>query len=201
MTDGARAPSFPQPDTTVTIDKYQFVKGMDVENGFRLTVPFGGALIMKSVSLSQVVRSHDYFRFICPLQSWRQFLSLAATLCVGLTCIAVLFMAIDPGAPVAYIIVPILLGGLAPVFAALPGKFEVVTRFHAQYFLKTLDQSIVSMGYSAQLPAAGHTRRYSRSTSLFDWKEHAIVVTVGEHAITIDGPIFTLRMLQRKLID
>ena len=156
---------------------------------------------MKSVSLSQVVRSHNGFRFFCPLQSWRQFLSLAVTLSVGLTCIALLFMAIDPTAPMAYIIVPILLGGLAPVFAALPGQFEVATRFHAQYFLKTLDQTIVSMGYSAQLPATGRTHRYSRSTSLFNWKEHAIVVTVSEHAITIDGPIFTLRMLQQKLIN
>ena len=154
---------------------------------------------MKSVSLSQVVRSHDGFRFFFPLQSWRQFLSLAATLSVGLACIALLFMAIDPSAPLGYIIVPILLGGLAPVFAALPGRFEVATRFHAHYFLKTLDQTIVSMGYRAELPAAGRSRRYSRSAGLFNWKEHAIDVTMGEHAITIDGPIFTLRMLQRKL--
>ena len=156
---------------------------------------------MKSVSLSQVVRSHDGFRFFCPLQSWRQFLSLAATLCIGLACIALLFMAIDPSAPVAYIIVPILLGGLAPVFAALPAQFEVVTRFHAHHFLKTLDQAIVSLGYKAELPAPGRARRYSRSTGLLNWKEHAIDVTVSEHAITIDGPIFTLRMLQQKLIN
>lgn len=154
---------------------------------------------MKSVSLSQVVRSHDSFRFFCPLQSWSQFLSLAVTLGAGLACIALLFMAIDPTAPVAYIVVPVLLGGLAPVFAALPGKFEVITRFHAQYFLKTLDQAIVSMGYSAELPAAGRTRRYSRAKGLFNWKENAIAVTVTEHAITVEGPIFSLRMLQQKL--
>ena len=156
---------------------------------------------MKSVSLSQVVRSHDSFRFFFPLQSWSQSLSLAVALCAGLACIALLCMVIDPTAPAAYIIVPVLLGGLAPVLAALPGKFQVVTRFHAHYFLKTLDQTIVSMGYSAQLPATGHTHRYSRSTGLFHWKEHVIAVTVSEHAITIDGPIFTLRMLQQKLIN
>lgn len=155
---------------------------------------------MKSVSLSQVVRSHDSFRFFCPLQSWSQFLSLAVTLCAGLTGIALLFMAIDPTAPMAYIIVPILLGGLAPVFAALPGQFKVITRFDAHYFLKTLDQTIASMGYSAELPVAGRTRRYCRGTGLFNWKEHVIAVTVTEHAINVDGPIFTLRMLQQKLI-
>jgi hypothetical protein len=156
---------------------------------------------MKSVSLSQVVRSHDSFRFFYPLQSWSQFLSLAVTLSAGLACIALLFMAIDPTAPVAYVIVPVLLGGLAPVFAALPGQFEVLTRFHAHYFLKTLDQTIVAMGYSADGPTAGRTRHYIRSKGLFNWKENAIAVTLTEHAITVDGPIFTLRMLQRKLID
>ena len=156
---------------------------------------------MKSVSLSQVVRSHDSFRFFCPLQSWSQFLSLAVTLGAGLACIALLFMAIDPTAAGAYIVVPVLLGGLAPVFAALPGKFQVVTRFQAHYFLKTLDQSIVSMGYSAELPAAGRTRRYSRAKGLFNWKENVIAVTTTEHAISIEGPIFSLRMLQQKLVN
>lgn len=155
---------------------------------------------MKSVSLSQVVRSHDSYRFFCPIQSWGQFLSLALTLTVGLACIALLFMAIDPTAPVAYIVVPVLLGGLAPVFAALPGQFQVVTRFHAQYFLKTLDETILSMGYVPAESPADRTRRYSRATGLFQWKENAIAVTVTEHAITIGGPIFTLRMLQQKLI-
>ena len=95
---------------------------------------------MKSVSLSQVVRSHDSFRFLCPIQSWDQLLSIALTLALGLTCIVMLFLALDPGAPVAYLVIPVLMGGLAPVFAALPARFEVVTRFHAHYFLKTLDR-------------------------------------------------------------
>jgi hypothetical protein len=155
---------------------------------------------MKSVSLSQVVRSHDSYRFFCPIQSWSQFLSLALTLAAGLAGIALLFMAIDPSAPVAYIVVPVLLGGLAPVFAALPGRFEVVTRFHAQHFLKTLDESILSMGYAPAESLADRSRHYSRTTGLFHWKENAIAVTVTEHAITVGGPIFALRMLQQKLI-
>ena len=154
---------------------------------------------MKSVSLSQVVRSHDSYRFFCPIRSWSQFLSLALAMTVGLACISLLFMAIDPGAPVAYVVVPVLLGGLAPVFAALPGQFEVVTRFHAHHFLKTLDENILSMGYAPTEPAAGRTLRYSRTTGLFRWKENAIAVTVTEHAITVGGPMFALRMLQQKL--
>ena len=154
---------------------------------------------MKSVSLTQVVRSHDSYRYLCPIQSWGQFLSLALTLTIGLGFIAMLFMAFDPTAPVAYVVVPVLLGGMAPVFAALPARFEVFTRFQAQHFLKTLDQAIRSMGYQPAASNAGRTRHYSRQAGLFRWKENAIAVTVTEHTITVGGPIFAMRMLQHKL--
>ena len=154
---------------------------------------------MKSVSMSQVVRSHDSYRFLCPIQSWSQLVSLALTLTVGLALIAALFMALDPTAPMAYILLPVLLGGLAPVFAALPGRFEVVTRFQAHHFLKTLDATIVEMGYAPAESASGRTRQYRPQAKLFRWKENAIAVTVTEHAITVGGPVFALRLLQEKL--
>jgi hypothetical protein len=154
---------------------------------------------MKSVSLSQVVRSHDSFRFLCPIQSWSQLISVALTLAVGLTCIATLFMALDPTAPMAYIVIPVLMGGLAPVFAALPARFEVFTRFHAHHFVKTLEETILAMGYAPIESAAERTRCYRPQTGLFRWKEHAIAVTVNEHAITVGGPVLALRLLQQKL--
>lgn len=154
---------------------------------------------MKSVTLSQVVRSHDSSRYFCPIQSWGQFISFAITLTVGLALIAMLFMALDPTVPVAYVVVPVLLGGLLPVFAALPAKFDVFTRFHAQYFLKTLDQTIVSMGYTETDSPAARTRHYRRQSGLFRWKENSIAVTVTEHSITVGGPILVLRLLQQKL--
>ena len=155
---------------------------------------------MKSVSMSEVVRSHDAFRSLCPIQSWGQLLSLALTLSVGLALIAMLFMALDPTAPVAFIIIPVLLGGLAPVFAALPARFEVVTRFHAQHFLKTLDRTILSMGYVADEAQSERSRQYRPRARLFRWKENEIAVSVTEHVITIGGPVLALRLLQAKLI-
>lgn len=154
---------------------------------------------MKSVSMSQVVRAHDPVRFLYPIQSWSQLISLALTLAVGLTLIATLCMAIDPAAPVAYIVIPVLAGGLAPVFAALPARFQVVTRFHAHYFLKTLDETILSMGYIPAVSDADRTRSYQPRARLFRWKENAIEVSVTEHAITVGGPVFALRMLQQRL--
>lgn len=154
---------------------------------------------MKSVSLTQVVRSHESYRFLCPIQSWSQLVSLALTLTIGLALIAMLFMALDPTAPVAYILIPVLMGGMAPVFAALPARFEVVTRFQAHHFLKTLDETILSMGYAAAGSETERSRRYLPQARLFRWKESAIAVTVTEHAITVGGPVFVLRMLQHKL--
>jgi hypothetical protein len=153
---------------------------------------------MKSVSMSQVVRAHDPIRFLCPIQSWSQLLSLGFTLVVGLTFIVMVCMAIDPTAPVAYIAVPVLVGGLAPVFAALPARFQVHTRFDAHYFVKTLDEAILSMGYSAAQSADGRTS-YQPQARLFRWKENAIEVSVREHAIVVGGPVFVLRMLQQRL--
>lgn len=158
-----------------------------------------GELNMKSVSMSEVVRSHDSFRFLCPIQSWGQLMSLALTMTVGLALIAIVFVALDPDAPVAYIVIPVLFGGLAPVFAALPARFEVVTRFRAQHFLKRLDETIVSMGYAPVGSQAELTREYRPQARLFRWKENAIAVTVTDHAITIGGPVFALHLLQEKL--
>ncbi|MDB5934231.1 MAG: hypothetical protein JWQ01_1575 [Massilia sp.] len=154
---------------------------------------------MKSVSMSRVVRSHDAVRFLCPIQSWGQLASLAITLAVGLTLIATVCMAIDPTAPVAYIVIPVLVGGLAPVFAALPARFHVNTRFHAHYFLKTLDETILSMGYRLAESDDGRIQRYRPHAKLFRWKENMIAVTITEHAVTVGGPVFALRMLQQRL--
>ncbi len=154
---------------------------------------------MKSVSLSQVVRSNESYRALGPVQSWRETLSLALTLAVGLTLIAALFIAYDPSAPVGYILVPVLLGGMVPVFAALPAKFEVFTRFHAHHFIKTLDETILAMGYTPAESQAECTRIYCRKPTLFHMQGNAIAITVHEHAILIGGPFATLRMLQQKL--
>jgi hypothetical protein len=160
-----------------------------------------GEVTMKSVTMSHVVRSHDSYRYLCPIQSWSQFVSLALTLTVGLALIAMLFAALDPGAPIAYVVVPVLLGGMAPVFAVLPARFEVSTRFHAHFFLKTLDETIIAMGYAPTESGAERIRCYSRRSGLFHWKESAIAVTVSEHAITVGGPVAIMRQLQQKLIS
>lgn len=156
---------------------------------------------MKSVTLSEVVRAHEPYRFLCPIQSWRQFVSLMLMLAVGLPLIAMLCMLLDPGAPPLAIVAPVLVGGLAPVFAALPARFDVATRFQARHFVQRLDDTIASLGYVAREATPGSRRVYVRQETLLRWKENEIAVTLSEHAIVVSGPIFTLRLLQQRLAN
>ncbi|MDB5959993.1 MAG: hypothetical protein JWP59_1287 [Massilia sp.] len=153
---------------------------------------------MKSVTLSQVVRSQQTYRLASPVQSWRELTALALTLSVGLSMIALILMTLDPVAPAAWIIIPVMLGGSLPLFVALPGQFDVVTRFDASHFVKTLDASLADMGYVATA-SGDRLVCYQRPSRLFRWKDSTISLAVHEHAITIDGPVPALRQLQQRL--
>lgn len=155
---------------------------------------------MKSVSLSQVVRTQPSCREPGPAR-WRELGTLALTLSAGLVLIAFILMTLDPLAPAAWIVIPVLLGGTLPLFAALPGQFDVVTRFDASHFIKTLDASLAEMGYAASGAngANGRVVCYKRRPRLFDWKGSTISLAVHEHAITVGGPVPALRRLQQRL--
>ncbi|WP_426189525.1 hypothetical protein [Massilia sp. DWR3-1-1] len=158
---------------------------------------------MKSVSLSQVVRAQSPYRLASPVQSWRELVALTLTLSAGLALLTVLLMMFDPLAPAAWIVIPVLLGGSLPLFAALPGQFDVVTRFDASHLLGTLDASLGDMGYrpaaSASADAGAATRCYQRPAGLFHWKERTISLSVQQHAITVGGPLPALRQLKHRL--
>lgn len=156
---------------------------------------------MKSVTLSQVVRAHDPYRFLFPIQSWSQLISLCVVLAIGLPLIVMALRLLDPSAPLAYIVLPALAGATAPLFAALPGRFEVLTRFHARQFLNPLEQALITMGYSRGEAGPECTRYCSNGAAWMRWRENEIRVTVNEHVLGIKGPIFMLRVLQQKLTE
>jgi hypothetical protein len=156
---------------------------------------------MKNVSLSQVVRTQPPYRLSSPVQSWRELVALTLTLSAGLALLTVLLMMFDPLAPAAWIVIPVLLGGSLPLFAALPGQFDVVTRFDASHLLRTLDASLGDMGYrpAASGGAGATTRCYQRPARLLRWKESTISLSVHQHAITVGGPLPALRQLKHRL--
>ena len=154
---------------------------------------------MKSVSMTQLVRSHTLYRRAIPVQSWRELAALALTLSIGLVGITMVLMALDPSAPLAWIVTPVLLGGSLPLFAALPGQFDVLTRFEASHLLKTLDATLRDMGYAATATADGRTHTYQRPARLFRWKDSIITLQIQPHTISIAGPMPAMRRLQQRL--
>ena len=154
---------------------------------------------MKNVTMSQITRTHAPYRFLCPIRSRRQLLAFGIFLMFGLPVIALLLKLLDPTAPLGYIVVPALVGGSVPMFAALPARLSVVTRFHAGHLIHTLDETIQSLGYErAESPAAGALYHAMQSKWLA-WKENDIEVIVRDHTIEISGPVCAMRTLQEKL--
>lgn len=74
---------------------------------------------MKSVTMSEVVRAPDYARVPLPRQSWRALAVLALGLGCGLAAIMYAMHLYKPAVPLAYIVIPALVGGLLPVYAHL----------------------------------------------------------------------------------
>lgn len=154
---------------------------------------------MKNVTLSRVVRNHGRRQLLCPIRSWRQLGTYAMTLALGLPIIALLAHLFDPGAPLAYIVAPVLAGGLLPAFALLPGRFEVNTRFHAHHLIATLDASLARLGYVKAVQDAAGVRYRRLRRQWMTGPAADIAVTLSPHAADIAGPLGTLRALQRQL--
>ena len=155
---------------------------------------------MKNVTLTEVVRAHGRRRYLCPIRSWRQLRRYGVTLALGLPAIMVGCHLLDPGAPLAWIVVPVLLGGLLPAFAMLPGRFEVRTRFHAHHLVGTLDDSLQQLGYARAGEDAAAVRYTPCKRAWRALGEQDIAVTLHPHSAEIAGPIGTLRALQRCMV-
>lgn len=154
---------------------------------------------MKNISISQVVRAHQPHRLLFPVQSWNQLMSFLLTLAFSVGATVVLFNLVMPTAPPAFVVIPAIVGGSLPLFAVLPARLVIATRFHAQHLTSRLDESIRSLGYARDEERSGALRYQARSPLWLRSKENRIVVTVREHAIEIEGPIATLRTLQKKM--
>jgi hypothetical protein len=154
---------------------------------------------MKSVTFSEVVRANDRSRLLNPVRSWRQLALFGVTLAIGLSLLMLVLHLVKPATPLAWIVLPVLAGGLLPVFAAVPGRFEVSTRFDARHMVGTLDETLGSLGFAPAAHAPGAVRYRSRDAGWRGWGSAEVAVTVREHALEVVGPIDTLRALQQRL--
>lgn len=153
---------------------------------------------MKSVTFSEIVRIRERPGFLRRIDTWRQSLPWALTLLGGLPLLVLVLQLIDPDAPLPYVVLPAIVGGLLPVFMLGPGRFEMRTRFDAHYMINTLDEALGTLGYR-RLAADSDSIRYFRPRPWLRGQEGAINVAVREHVLEIVGPVGSLRLLQHRM--
>jgi hypothetical protein len=155
---------------------------------------------MKSVTFSEIERIRKGAHDFAPIDSAQRLALLLTSMVLGLPALVIAFHLIDPTAPLGYIIVPVLLGGLLPAVArTLPGRFEVTTRFSACHLVGTLDDAMDRLGYMPVERGPGTVRYRMRPARWPNWQGADITVTVLDHLLEVSGPMRTLRALRSQL--
>ena len=152
---------------------------------------------MKNVTCSEVERTHSVLRFLCPIQSWSQFLSVVVTYVLGLSVVALVIHLLDPSEPLAYIMVCASLGGSWALFAALPARIELTTSTEARHFVKSVQEKIMASGYREVKAIPGGMHFRSKLPRWLRWAENEVNLVAHDHAIELSGPAVALRLLKR----
>ena len=147
---------------------------------------------MKSVMFSEIVGAPRRvgLRGLSPLAAY------GLTLAIGTPLLVLALRLLDPGAPLAYIVLPVLAGLALPLCTPAPGRLDISTRFEARHLRATLDSALGDLGY-AQVCAGPDRIRYA--TGGRAWRARSLSVRVRPHALEVIGPIRTLRALQAAL--
>jgi hypothetical protein len=154
---------------------------------------------MKSVTFSQVMYAHGPAPAPSANRPRRRLLSFALLMVLGLASLVALFHRLDPGAPLALIVVPVLAGGLLPLVALMPARFEVSTRFEAHHLLQSIEESLAERGYERIPMPPGQLRYRPKGGLLARWPAREIDLTLRAHLLCITGPAATLRALRKCL--
>jgi hypothetical protein len=151
---------------------------------------------MKSVMFSEIVHAHrgaGWLRGLSPLTAY------GLTVALGMPLLVLALRALDPGAPLAVIVLPMLAGLALPLWAGTPGRLEVSTRFDAAHMRHTLDEALAALGYAEASARPGQLRYASKSGSAWRVRAHMVTIRIHAHTLEVIGPIPTLRALQRAL--
>jgi hypothetical protein len=155
--------------------------------------------MMKSVTFSEVIYAHEVVPWLSPQRPWRRLASFALVMVLGVAGLIALFHQLDPTAPIAFVVVPVLAGALLPLLALMPARFEVTTRFEARHLLVTLEEGLDQLGYERQPMPPGYLRYRPRGSFLMRWPSKDIEVALREHLLCITGPAITLHALRKCL--
>jgi hypothetical protein len=154
---------------------------------------------MKSVTFSDIVRVPDQPRSPFTLSGKRGPGQLALTLGLGLAALALVIHLIDPAAPLVYIVLPVLAGGLLPLTGVVPGRLEVATRFDACHLVGTLDETLNQLGYRPATRGPG-ALRYRARAARWPGRGNEVGITVRDHALEVTGPVPVLQALRERMV-
>jgi hypothetical protein len=155
---------------------------------------------MKSVTFSEIERVRKGPHRPTSIDPAQRRVFLLLSMVLGLPALVLAFHLVDPTAPLGYIVVPVLLGGLLPAIArTLPGRFEVTTRFSACHLVGTLDDAMEQLGYAPVERGPGSVRYRMRAARWPAWRNADIMVTVRDHMLEVAGPVRTLHALRSQL--
>lgn len=153
---------------------------------------------MNSVTFSEIERVRKRPGFLQRIDTWRQSLPWALTLLAGLPLLILALHLIDPGTPMPFLVVPVVVGGLLPICMLGPGRFEMRSRADDCQMIARLDEALGALGYR-RTAADSTSIRYFRPRPWLRGQEGAIDVAVREHVLEIVGPMGSLRLLQHRM--
>lgn len=151
---------------------------------------------MKSVMFSEIMRTHrggSWLRSLSPLTAY------GLTVAIGMPLLVLALRVLDPDAPLAAIVLPMLAGLALPLWAGTPGRLEVNTRFDAIHMRPTLDEVLMALGYVESGTSQGQLRYASKNASAWRARGQMVSVRIRPHSLDIIGPVPTLRALQQAL--
>jgi hypothetical protein len=153
------------------------------------------------VTISQVKRTHAWWRYFQPFQSMRQLLYMGAVLAVGLALVGWFFYRMAPDLLRGGLIAGSF-GGLLWLYPLLPARLTLATRSEARHHLADLQARLVKFGYvaSAQPQVAGRFHYRCKMPRWLCWDEQDIELLVHDHELVLNGPVTILRLLRARLL-
>lgn len=151
---------------------------------------------MKSVMFSEIAHAHRgpaLLRGMSPLTAY------GLTVAIGMPLLVLALRALDPDAPLACIVLPMLAGLALPLWAGTPGRLDVSTRFDAIHMRPTLGEALVALGYVEGTAAPGQLRYVRQAGKPWPARMQTVNVRIHAHALEVVGPIPALRALQAAL--
>lgn len=154
------------------------------------------------VTISEVKRTHAWWRYLWPFQSRRELLSTTGLLAVGLSVVGGIIYLMNPDAVRGSLIAGALGGLCCGVYPLLPARLTLATRSEARHHLTDLQARLVKFGYVASdqplVPGRFHYR--SKMSRFWRWDEQDIELLVHDHELVLNGPVAVLGLLRARLL-